>query len=190
MSGLLFLQVRRTFCLICATVLFLSTALPCEAGADESSSVAAPDYASTVKSSSHMRNSHLVSVHTSDLLNTLAAAHGKVILVNFFAAFCGPCRKEIPELMRMRKEISEEDLLILGVAIDETVSEADSFVRKMKIEDAYPVYYGGEELARAYRIDAIPFNVIYNREGRIEASEAGYVPNVEMKQFLMNLIRR
>ena len=129
-------------------------------------------------------------VHTYELLDELAASHGKVILVNFFAAFCGPCRKEIPELMKMRQEIPAEDLLIIGIAIDEDIREADAFVKSMGMQGAYPVYYGGEELARAYRINAIPFNVIYNRDGHIEVSEAGYVPAPEMKQFLMSLIRR
>jgi len=132
----------------------------------------------------------LKAVHTYELLDELAANHGKVILVNFFAAFCGPCRREIPELIQMRKEIPAEDLLIIGIAIDENIREAASFVKSMGITGNYPVYYGGEELARAYRIDAIPFNVIYNRDGHIEVSEAGYVPGPEMKQFLMGLIRR
>lgn len=129
-------------------------------------------------------------IHTYELLDKLAANHGKVILVNFFAAFCGPCRREIPELIKMRKDIPEEDLLIIGIAIDQNIREADSFVKSMGIMDAYPVFYGGEELARAYRINAIPFNVIYNRDGHIEASEAGYIPGPEMRQFLMSLIRR
>ncbi len=140
---------------------------------------------------------HLVSsafslkqVKVNELLSFLAANHGKVILVNFFAEFCGPCRKEIPELMKLRKEIPEKDLLIVGVAIDENVNEAARFIKSLGIQDAYPVFYGGDEVSRAYRIDAIPFNVIYNREGRIEASEAGYVPVSELKKFLMALIRR
>ena len=136
------------------------------------------------------RGPQIKQVHTYELLDELAANHGKVILVNFFAAFCGPCRREIPELMSMRKEIPQEDLLIIGIAIDQDIREADSFVKSMGMMGAYPVYYGGEELARAYRIDAIPFNVIYNRDGHIEASEAGYVPGPEMKRFLMSLIRR
>lgn len=136
------------------------------------------------------KGTQLRPVHTYQLLDELAANHGKVILVNFFAAFCGPCRREIPELMQMRKEIPEEDLLIIGIAIDQNIREADSFVKSMGMAGVYPVYYGGEELARAYRIDAIPFNVVYNRDGHIEASEAGYVPGPEMKQFLMSLIRR
>ena len=149
-----------------------------------------PQYSMAASGASKSAGTAVKQVKVHELLDILAANHGKVILVNFFAAFCGPCRKEIPELMRMRKEIPENDLLILGVAIDETKAEAERIIKALGIQDAYPAFYGGDEVARAYRIDAIPFNVIYNRNGRIEASEAGYVPSAELKQFLMNLIRR
>ena len=129
-------------------------------------------------------------IHTYELLDMLADDHGKVILVNFFASFCGPCRREIPELMQLRREISEKDLVIVGIAIDQDIREAEAFVKSLGVQEVYPVFYGGEELARSYRIDAIPFNVIYNRQGRIEVSEAGYVPSEDMKNFLMELIRR
>ncbi len=127
---------------------------------------------------------------TYQLLDKLAAEHGKVILVNFFASFCGPCRLEIPELIQLRKEISDKDLIIIGVAIDQDIRDAAAFVKELGVDKAYPVFYGGEDLARSYRISAIPFNVIYNREGRIEVSEAGYIPAADMKRFLMDLIRR
>ena len=84
------------------------------------------------------KGAQLKPVHTYELLDELAANHGKVILVNFFAAFCGPCRREIPELIKMRKEIPEEDLLIIGIAIDQNIREADSFVRSMGMVGAYP----------------------------------------------------
>lgn len=132
----------------------------------------------------------LKAIQTYQLLDELAASHGKVILVNFFASFCGPCRKEIPELMELRKEISPEDLVIIGVAIDRDIRDAQAFVDRLGVQGAYPVYYGGDDLSQAYRIGAIPFNVVYNRDGHIEASEAGYIPAEDMKRFLMDLIRR
>jgi len=134
--------------------------------------------------------STLEPILTYQLLDKLAAEHGKVILVNFFASFCGPCRREIPELIQLRKEFSEQDLVIIGIAIDQDIRDAASFVDELGVAKAYPVYYGGEDLARSYRISAIPFNVIYNREGRIEVSEAGYIPSADMKKFLQDLIRR
>jgi len=164
---------RFTCAAMCAVTLALAAPHACFAGKAETSAHAAV---------------RQVKLH--ELLDIIAASHGKVVLVNFFAAFCGPCRQEIPELKRMRKEIPEKDLVILGVAIDEKKSEAERIINSLGIRDAYPAYYGGDEIARAYRIDAIPFNVIYNRDGHIEVSEAGYVPNAELKQFIMTLIRR
>ena len=132
----------------------------------------------------------LKAIQTYELLDMLAEEHGKVILVNFFASFCGPCRQEIPELMQLRKEISQEDLVIIGVAIDQDIRDAEEFVKKMGMKGSYPVFFAQEDVVRSYRINAIPFNVIYNRQGRIEVSEAGYVPAEDMKNFIMDLIRR
>ena len=165
--------VRRLF--LCA-VLALSFLVP---AGSASAAEKGPDWPVKLKS-----------IQTYELLDMLAEEHGKVILVNFFASFCGPCRQEIPELIQLRKEISKEDLVIIGVAIDQDIRDAEAFVKKLGIKDAYPVFYAQEDVVRSYRINAIPFNVIYNRQGRIEVSEAGYVPGAEMKKFLMDLIRR
>ena len=132
----------------------------------------------------------LQKVTTYEFLDKLAAHHGKVILVNFFAEYCGPCRREIPELMKMREEFSQDDLVIIGVAVDQDIRQAQAFVDSIGVTDSYSVYYGGAELAIAYRVSAIPFNVIYNRKGHIEASEAGYIPSDDIRRFLKRLISR
>lgn len=144
----------------------------------------------SASTSSASETGRLRSIQTYELLDMLAEEHGKVILVNFFASFCGPCRKEIPELIQLRKEISKEDLVIIGVAIDQDIRDAEDFVGKMGMQGAYPVFFAQEDVVRSYRINAIPFNVIYNRKGRIEVSEPGYVPAADMKKFIMDLIRR
>ena len=177
------MKIRNTasFCRVLRAVLcamlafaFLLSALPAKAADTESPSA----------------SGKLRPIQTYELLDMLAEEHGKVILVNFFASFCGPCRQEIPELIQLRKEISQEDLVIIGVAIDQDIRDAEEFVKKMGMRGSYPVFFAQEDLVRSYRINAIPFNVIYNRQGRIEVSEAGYVPADDMKKFIMDLIRR
>ena len=165
--------LRAVLCAMLAFA-FLLSALPAEAAEKESPSA----------------SGKLRAIQTYELLDMLAEEHGKVILVNFFASFCGPCRQEIPELIQLRKEISQEDLVIIGVAIDRDIRDAEEFVKKMGMRGNYPVFFAQEDLVRSYRINAIPFNVIYNRQGRIEVSEAGYVPADDMKKFIMDLIRR
>lgn len=172
LNGIFFQPILRS--LICALLVLAALVQACPASASEKSSGA----------------EGLRAIQTYELLDMLAEEHGKVILVNFFASFCGPCRKEIPELIQMRREISKEDLVIIGVAIDQDIRDAEDFVRSMGIEGEYPVFFAEEDVVRSYRINAIPFNVIYNRKGRIEVSEAGYVPAADMKKFVMDLIRR
>ena len=168
---------RRSFhAVFCALLAFAVLLSSCPAAANEGGNLEAPG--------------KLKAIQTYELLDMLAEEHGKVILVNFFASFCGPCRQEIPELIQLRKDISKEDLVIIGVAIDQDIRDAESFVKEMGLNGAYPVFYAQEDVVRSYRINAIPFNVIYNRQGRIEVSEAGYVPAADMKSFLMDLIRR
>ncbi|MBR5883204.1 MAG: TlpA family protein disulfide reductase [Mailhella sp.] len=165
--------LRSMFCAVLAAAFMLPA---CAVNAEENASPSA--------------SGKLRAIQTYELLDMLAEEHGKVILVNFFASFCGPCRQEIPELIQLRKGISPDDLVIIGVAIDQDIRDAEEFVRKMGMKGSYPVFFAQEDLVRSYRINAIPFNVIYNRQGRIEVSEAGYVPADDMKKFIMDLIRR
>lgn len=127
-------------------------------------------------------------ITTTQLMDKIAESKGKVVLVNFFAAFCPPCRKEIPGLIQMRKDISDKDLVIIGIGVDETKAEMEKFVAKIGI--SYPNYYGGSEVAYSFRVEAIPFNVIYDRSGKMVFSEAGYIPEKELRSMLKNIMER
>ena len=109
---------RRSFhAVFCALLAFAVLLSSCPAAANEGGKLEAPG--------------KLKAIQTYELLDMLAEEHGKVILVNFFASFCGPCRQEIPELIQLRKDISKEDLVIIGVAIDQDIRDAESFVKEM-----------------------------------------------------------
>lgn len=125
---------------------------------------------------------------TTQLLDTIAAAKGKVVLVNFFASFCPPCRKEVPGLIRIRSEFSSDELEIIGVSVDRTLQDMTGFVREYDFN--FPVYYGGEELAFAFQVSSIPHNVIYDREGRMVVNEAGYVPEEALTAFLKDMLMK
>lgn len=125
-------------------------------------------------------------ISTAQLMDKIGAAKGKVVLVNFFAAFCPPCRKEIPGLIQIRKDFSEKDLVIIGIGVDETKAEMESFVAKIGIN--YPKYYGGNDVAYSFNIEAIPFNVIYDRSGKIVFSEAGLIQDRELRSMLTRIM--
>jgi len=91
---------------------------------------------------------------------------GKVVVLNFWATWCPPCRKEIPDLIALHKKHGN-DLVVVGVSLDENGPAAvKSFVAKNGIN--YPVVMGDQRTASAYGgITAIPTTFVIDREGRI-----------------------
>jgi len=95
--------------------------------------------------------------------------NGQVIMVNFWATWCPPCRREIPAFIRLYENYRDQGFVILGVAIDDPQSVQD-FVDPMDVN--YPILLGEEtgiEITTAYgnRLGVLPFTVFIDREGRI-----------------------
>ena len=98
--------------------------------------------------------------------------NGQVIMVNFWATWCPPCRREMPAFIRLYDDYKDRGFVILGLAIDDPQSVKD-FVDPMGIN--YPILLGEEagiDISTAYgnRLGALPFTVFIDREGRIITS--------------------
>ena len=97
----------------------------------------------------------------------LAAYKGKVLVINFWATWCPPCRAEIPDLIAAYKELKGQGLEILGLSVDETTGPALlEWTRKNGIN--YPVALATPEIVTAYEPgDFIPATIIVDRKGLI-----------------------
>ena len=100
---------------------------------------------------------------------------GQYIVLNFWATWCPPCRKEIPEFIALQKKYDPAGLQFIGVAIDDTEA-VSQFAMEMGIN--YPNLIAeseGIELAKLYgnTYGALPFSVIINREGKIIGRQVG-----------------
>jgi thiol-disulfide isomerase/thioredoxin len=110
----------------------------------------------------------------------LSDFRGKVILLEFWATWCPPCRATIPELIALQKKFGEKAFSVVGVSLDEgpdLSSKLEDFSRELKIN--YPVLLGTEEVERAYRVTSIPMTYLIDKEGNIVASYMGYVDNFQ-----------
>ena len=97
---------------------------------------------------------------------------GKVILLNFWAPWCPPCRKEIPDFMALQDEYGEQGFVVVGVTVD-THENAQAFADSIDIN--YPILIAedeGIELGKQYgnRVGALPYTVFIDREGRLGAN--------------------
>ena len=116
----------------------------------------------------------------------LAAYKGKVLVINFWATWCPPCRREIPDLVAVYKELKGEGLEILGLSVDEMTGPALlDWTRKMGIN--YPIALATPEIITAYEPgDYIPATIVIDRKGMIRFRQS----ELMTKDTLVRLFRQ
>jgi peroxiredoxin len=113
---------------------------------------------------------------------------GKVVLLNFFATWCAPCRREIPDLEQLYRRFSGQGLQIVGISLDmEGASVLKPFVQHYEI--TYPVAVGTREVVVAYGgISGIPNSFLIDRTGRVAKHFVGFHPVQELEHSVQDLL--
>jgi cytochrome c biogenesis protein CcmG/thiol:disulfide interchange protein DsbE len=108
----------------------------------------------------------------------LADYKGKVILLDFWATWCGPCKYEIPGFVELQGRYGRQGLQVIGVSVDDTMDKLQPFADQYKIN--YPVLQGlgHDDVQEAFGpIWGIPINVLISRDGRICSKHTGLPPS-------------
>lgn len=177
-------NVRKRVAFLWTTfiVMALLTAISFVHGADRTgrnspdlSGKAAPDFALTNLSGQMVR---------------LSGFKGKIILLDFWATWCPPCRKEIPDFIQLQKQYSGKDFTVLGVALDdEGASVVKPLVQKLGVN--YPLVIGNTRVAAAYGgIQALPTAFLIGRNGKILNSFVGARDKSEWEQTIQRAVQQ
>ncbi len=98
----------------------------------------------------------------------LAGDRGKVVLLNFWATWCAPCKVEMPQFMEWQKEYGPRGLVVIGVSIDDNAAPARAFVEKLHLN--YPVVMGNAKLGARYGgVLGVPVTFLIDRTGMVRA---------------------
>ena len=130
----------------------------------------------TVQVSSNAPDFTLKSVAGANL--RLQEQRGQVVMVNFWATWCGPCRQEMPHLNRLYDKYRASGFVLLGVNIDDDPRAAADLAAKLGLR--FPVLLDTDKkVSRVYDMSAMPATLLIDRDGRVRHIHRGYRDGVE-----------
>jgi len=110
----------------------------------------------------------------------LSEYRGDVVMINFWATWCGPCRQEMPLLDELYGRYHRVGFNLLGVNIDDDTERALRMVEELDLH--FPVVFDTrKEVSRLYNVEAMPATILVDREGKIRHVHHGYKPGYEDK---------
>lgn len=121
---------------------------------------------------------------------TLAGFRGRILIINYWATWCAPCREEIPLFVRLQDEYGDKGVQFVGIAIDQADKVRD-FAREFGIN--YPLLIGGVDAVDLSRhagntAGVLPYTLIMNREGKIAVNLVGSLSEGRLRQALAPLL--
>jgi peroxiredoxin len=108
----------------------------------------------------------------------LSEYRGQVVLINFWASWCGPCRQEMPELDNIHQKYSGLGFTVFGVNVEQDRAMADKVLRDIPV--SFPILFDDtNRVSELYGVDAMPVTVLVDRRGEIRYLHRGYKPGYE-----------
>jgi len=110
----------------------------------------------------------------------LAELRGQVIMLNFWATWCNPCRVEIPHLQKLYAQYQDIGFTILGVSIDNNKIKAAKMAKDLGAK--FPILFDNKQkVSKLYSIKTMPFTILIDRDGKVRHLFQGYKPGYEEK---------
>jgi thiol-disulfide isomerase/thioredoxin len=108
----------------------------------------------------------------------LADLKGQIVLVNFWASWCGPCRKEMPILEQLNRQYRTKGVTLVGVNVEPDTAAAVDWLKATPV--SFPILFDVDsKVSKLYQVEGMPNTVILDRTGRVRYIHRGYSPGAE-----------
>ena len=169
-------MIKKLFKKLSMTVVILSTAIMFSPAIQAASlSGPAPDFTLKAMNGKNVKLSELA---------------GNVVLINFWASWCGPCREEMPLLNDLHNKYEALGFTVLGVNVEEQAAPAIGFINKSPVD--FPILFDNKnDVSKIYKVVAMPTTVVVDRDGNIRYEHKGYKSGDEKKykKMVKKLVR-
>jgi thiol-disulfide isomerase/thioredoxin len=123
---------------------------------------------------------------------SLAQWRGKILVINYWATWCHPCREEMPGFSRLQEKFRDKGVQFVGISIDDAAKIIE-FQKETPV--SYPLLIGSMEIMKSSAElgntrQALPFTAVFDREGRLAATKLGRLSEPELEGQLKDLISR
>ena len=120
----------------------------------------------------------------------LSAYRGKVVLINFWATWCPPCRAEMPDLVKLQHEHADQGLQIIGITYPpENKARVQRFARSLKVN--YPIILGTRQIKARFSLEeTLPLTVVIDRDGKVKDIISGILLREEFEEKIKPLLNR
>ena len=165
-------NILKTICLVTFTFLFSTST---SFSAAEKLSGKAPNFTLKSHSGKNIKLSEL---------------RGEVVMLNFWASWCGPCRKEMPLLEKIYKKYKGLGFTLLGVNVEENSKAAKNYLKDVKV--SFPILFDTtNKTSKLYNVSAMPTTILIDRNGNKRFLHKGYKPGYEndYKKQIKKLLR-
>jgi thiol-disulfide isomerase/thioredoxin len=118
-----------------------------------------------------------------------ASYKGKVVFLNFWATWCGPCKIEIPHFVELQAKYADQGVAFLGLSVDDTVEQLKPFAAQYKINYPVLVGLGSEDVQEAFGpIWGIPITFVIDRQGNICRKHQGLATKEQFERVIQSLL--
>jgi len=119
----------------------------------------------------------------------LSAYKGQVVLLDFWATWCPPCRREIPGFIDLYTQYKSQGLVVLGVSMDDSTSDVKKFARELRMNYPIVLGYGRDDVEKAFGpLPGMPTSFIIARDGRICGRHTGFVAKETFERAIKGLL--
>ncbi len=110
----------------------------------------------------------------------MASHRGQVVLVNYWATWCGPCREEMPGLSKLARQLAPQGLAVVGISLDQAPrAKVQAFVSAMQVP--YPIAFPAPLSQTEWGMTGIPATILIDRHGRVAKTYVGAVREADLR---------